>query len=87
MLAPCNHPHILVYVAQVTIYLPDGVLERLRQDAKRSGKSVSAFVLERIAAPAAADTWPEGFGSLFGGWEGSFPVPDDPPPDEVEGLE
>lgn len=74
-------------VAQVTIYLPDAVLDKLKQRAKRSGKSLSALVLEIIEQRRApAKKWPRGFAELYGSWRGSFPIPEDPPPDEVEPL-
>jgi len=36
----------------ITIKLPEGVVQQLRDEARRSGRSVAALVRERIEAPA-----------------------------------
>jgi hypothetical protein len=74
---------ILYAVAQVTIYLPDDLEKELRRRAKRAGKSLSALVSDLARAEIRPSRWPEGYGDLFGAWRGSFPLPEDPPPDEV----
>ncbi len=35
-------------MAQVVIYLPDDVEVRTRRDAKRSGKSLSAYIVSKL---------------------------------------
>lgn len=73
-------------MAHVTIYLPDAALLRLRKAAKRGGKSLSAFVLDLIEHRQPETKWPREFVALYGSWQGPFPQPDDPPPDEVDAL-
>lgn len=71
-------------MAQVTLYLPDKIAGRLKQAAKKSGQSVSAFVTalaERELTPA---KWPASLERLYGSWEGDFIVGPDAPPDHVE---
>ena len=75
-------PHILAYVAQITIYVPDDVAKRLRQAAKRSGKSLSAYLTEAAAGRREARTWPEWFFDLQGSCKGTLVAPEDPPPEE-----
>jgi hypothetical protein len=73
-------------MAQVTLYLPDDIAERIRLEAKRSHKSVSAYMADLATRELAPAGWPPGFAELWGSWEGSFPMAEDPPPDEIERL-
>jgi predicted transcriptional regulator len=74
-------------MAQLTIYLPDDVEKRVRQEARRAHKSVSAFITELATTRVQrASGWPEGFAELFGAWEGELQRPEDPPPEDVESL-
>jgi hypothetical protein len=70
-------------VAQVTVYIPDDLERDLRLHARRAGKSLSSVVTELARARLRPAVWPDGFKELFGSWEGAFPEPEDPPPDEV----
>ena len=70
-------------MAQVTVYIPDDLEKELRRQAKRAGRSLSSLVTELARARIRPSSWPEGFAHLFGWWEGAYPEPDDPPPDEV----
>ena len=68
-------------MSQLTIYLPEPVLQRLRAGARRAKKSVSAYVadlLERRDRPA---DWPDGFQKLYGSCGDTLPPIDDPPPE------
>lgn len=60
-------------MAQVTIYLPDGVERAVRREAKRARKSVSAYLADLARAKVAPAGWPEGFERLFGSWHGDLP--------------
>jgi hypothetical protein len=74
-------------VAQVTIYLPDELAERLRRDAKRSGRSLSAYIAELAERKPVRRKWPPGFERLYGAWRGTFPDIGELPVDEPEPLE
>jgi hypothetical protein len=71
-------------MAQVTLYLPGDVADRIRREARKSGKSLSAYVTELAARELAPAKWPRGFSRLYGSWVGRFPAVDDAPPDDVE---
>jgi hypothetical protein len=70
-------------VAQVTIYLPDELAERVRNRAKRLKMSMSSYLTQLVARDARPSRWPRGFDSLYGTWKGPFPEPEDPPPEEL----
>jgi hypothetical protein len=73
-------------MAQVTIYLPDDLAERLRREAKRSGRSLSAYIAELAERKPPRRKWPPGFERLYGSWQGSFPEIEDLQPDDREPL-
>lgn len=70
-------------MAQLTIYLPDALEEKLRRDARRAKKSVSAYLADIAARTLQPSTWPPSFAKLAGSWSGEFPAIDDPAPDDV----
>ena len=70
-------------MAQVTIYLPDALAERVRNRAKRLHMSTSAYLAELAAQDARPARWPRGFAALYGSWKGTFTEPEDPPPEEL----
>ena len=70
-------------MARITVYIPDDVERELRKRAKRVGGSLSSFVAGLIRSQGLTRGWPDEFIGLFGSWEGSFPVPEDSPPDDV----
>lgn len=77
-------------MAQITIYIPDDIAEKARDLAARDKKSVSAFVSGLVAREVAPPTWPRALIDLLNE-AGEHPLgdlqePDDPPPEEVEGL-
>lgn len=74
------------YMAQVTIYLPQDLETRLRRDAKRAGKSLSAFIAELADRRPEPEGWQDRLDALYGTWEGDFPTPEDPPADEPDAL-
>jgi len=73
-------------MAQLTLYLPDDVATRLKREARRVKKSLSAYVVERLEGgrePTQARR--EMLRSLYG----SCQLPEvikDAPLDEIEGL-
>lgn len=73
-------------MGQLTIYLPDEVEAALRRDAKRAGKSMSAWVVERVSPPRSSDHQ-AALQRLLGKWKGDFPEPEDLPPRDVSALE
>lgn len=75
-------------MAQLTIYLPDDVEKKVRSDARRAKKSVSAYLASLATRGEARsdDERVRTLNALFGSWEGRFPAIDDPPPDEPESL-
>jgi hypothetical protein len=76
---------ILANVSQITIYLPEHLARRLRREARRAGKSVSAYVIDAaVGRSAQAAPWPEGFFELQGSCHGGLRPPEDPPPEEPD---
>jgi hypothetical protein len=76
-------------MAQLTIYLPDEVEKKVRQDARRAKKSVSAFIADLATRKESRGTdaaWAKQVAALYGSWVGPFPGIDDPPPDEPESF-
>jgi hypothetical protein len=80
-----KYTSILAYVAQITLYVPDDIARKLRADARRAKKSLSAYVSE-LAAGKREPGFPKWFLALEGSARGTLVVPDDPPPDELEAL-
>jgi hypothetical protein len=70
-------------MAQVTIYLPDELAERVRGRAKRLKMSMSAYLADLVEKDARPSRWPRGFDALYGSWKGTFEEPEDPPADEL----
>ena len=81
----CKYTSILANVAQITLYVPDAIAKKLRADARRAKKSLSAYVTE-LAAGRRSSGFPKWFLELDGGCKGTLVTPDDPPPDEPEAL-
>ncbi len=78
-------------MAQLTIYLHDEVEKKVRLEARRAKKSVSAFITElatknkKEGRPSNAG-WARQVAKLYGSWVGPFPDIEDPPPDEPESF-
>ncbi len=73
-------------MAQITIYVPDEVARQLRRRAKEAKQSLSAYLTGLAAGDRPGSAWPEGFFDLQGSCKGTLKAPDDPPPNEREGL-
>lgn len=70
---------------QVTIYLPEDVLQHARREARRLKLSLSAYMSSLATRAASPPTWSEEFLSLFGSCP-DLEEPSDPPPAPVESL-
>lgn len=76
----------LEHMSQLTIYLPDELAASLRRDAKKAGKSLSAYMAELATGQQRRRAgWPEGFNRLYGACRGELIDAEDPPPDELPG--
>ena len=56
-------------MSQLTIYMPDDVVQELKRRAKKERLSVSAYVTALVKREA-APTWSKTFLSSFGAWKG-----------------
>jgi len=74
-------------VAQITLYLADELALQIRAEAKKAKTSVSAYMAGLVTSKLSPRGWPPEFLAVLGTWEGDFPEPDDPPPDEIEPLD
>lgn len=63
---------------QLSLYLPDELMARLRIRATEASVSLSAFVTELLESEL-ADAWPEAVANLAGAWP-DFPTREDLPP-------
>jgi hypothetical protein len=71
-------------MAQVTIYLDEKTEQKARSAAKRSGKSLSAW-LRRVIETAPEAEWPHDFERLFGAIKDErFVAPERVDPEPVE---
>jgi len=69
-------------MAQLNVYVPDDLEDKIRKEAVRRGQSVSAFVAELVRKEVSVSEWPPGFFELAGSWVGDFPEIEDLPPQE-----
>lgn len=57
-------------MAQLHLYLPENLAEKVRRSAASKRQSVSAYLAELVRGQV-ADEWPEGyFEKVVGGWVG-----------------
>lgn len=68
-------------MSQLTIYLPEAVLRKLRAGARRAKKSVSAYVTELLERRERPAEWPDGFRNLYGRTQQTLPQVEDHPPE------
>ena len=76
-------------MAQLTIYLPDDVEKKVRREARRAKKSVSAFIADLATKKEGRQSdaaWARQVSRIYGSWVGDFPEIEDPPPDEPESF-
>lgn len=64
-------------MAQLSLYLTDATMMRLRADAEQAGSSLSKYVSGLVEHPSAQAGWPEGYWtSVYGALaDPSFVVP------------
>jgi hypothetical protein len=67
-------------VGQVNIYVPDELEAKIKKEARREGKSVSAFVLEAVKNRVQPQKWSKAFMATFGA------IKSDDFPDDIEDL-
>ena len=70
----------------MTIYVPDELVGEIRRRARKSHKSVSAYLVDLAAREVRPRAWPKSFLALYGSWEGKLVPPEDPPPEEPDAL-
>jgi hypothetical protein len=74
-------------MGQLTIYLPDDVEAALRREAKRTRKSVSALVVEKVSPPVHPNDYQAALDRLYGSWKGELPEPPELPLRKVPSLD
>ena len=52
-------------MAQLTIYLDEETIDKVRREARRARRSVSEWVREKLVR-SMDQNWPEGYDKLFG---------------------
>ena len=52
-------------MAQLNVYVPDDLEEKIKVEAKREGKSVSAFVLDAVKSKIEPKSWSPAFLQLL----------------------
>jgi hypothetical protein len=70
-------------MAQVTVYLPDDVLEAARREAAQKKTSLSAYLCELLTRQTRPRAWPEQLVDLLTRGSGDLVEPEDPPPEDV----
>jgi predicted transcriptional regulator len=74
-------------MGQLNVYVPDELEEKIKKEAKREGKSVSAFVLEAVKHRVDPESWNEEFLKTFGAAEDlDLEEPEDAPPQKRRPL-
>jgi uncharacterized protein (DUF1778 family) len=66
-------------MGQLNVYVPDDLEEKIKEEAKREGKSVSSFVLEAVKDKIEPDRWSAEFLSLLDSPPTDFPEVTDLP--------
>lgn len=69
---------------QLSLYMDEPMMESLRQDASREGKTLSKFVAGVLKDRAENNRWPHGFFNLYGACDDGVLVE---PPDEPFDLD
>ncbi|TDI47946.1 MAG: hypothetical protein E2P02_02130 [Acidobacteria bacterium] len=73
-------------MAQVTIYLPDALIEEARKQARGAERSLSSWVAELVRRETTAVEWPKSLVDLLTHGRGDLVEPDDPPPENIEAI-
>ena len=72
-------------MAQVTVYLPQDVLDTARKLANEQNRSLSAW-LSGLVRRETVSEWPEGLVDLLHHGSADLLEPEDPPPEDVEAF-
>ena len=74
-------------MAQLNFYVPDKIEEIIRREAKSKGESVSSYLGNIIKSNIPHDEWSKDFFTkVVGGWQGDFPVIEEPILKEIDSL-
>ena len=73
-------------MGQVTIYLADRVAVAAKRQARRSGKSLSAWISDVLERETGGRRWPKALVEVLTRGSADLVEPDDPPPEDVESL-
>jgi|GEM_PF-1095997 len=60
-------------MGQLNVYVPDDLEEKIKEEAKREGRSVSAFVLEAVKNRIEPDQWSAEFLTMMESSPTDFP--------------
>ena len=74
-------------MAQLNVYVPEELGKKIKKEAKREGKSVSAFVLAAVRSKIEPTQWNPEFLGTFGSWKGEIPKIKDLPLQKRPALE
>jgi hypothetical protein len=66
-------------MGQLNVYVPDDLEEKIKEEAKREGRSVSAFVLEAVKNRIEPDKWSAEFLTMMESSPTDFPEVTDLP--------
>ncbi|MBI2605122.1 MAG: ribbon-helix-helix protein, CopG family [Deltaproteobacteria bacterium] len=73
-------------MAQLNVYLPEDLKEKIQSRAKAEGKSISAYLTEIVRREIEPKAWSPEFIATFGSWEGDFPEIEDLEPEKRDDL-
>ena len=73
---------------QLNLYVNQGLVEQLKQDAAKHGESLSQYVTKLLTEKSNSEAWPEGYFEKCCGFLGKddFPEIDDSPPESCVTL-
>lgn len=71
-------------MSQLNFYVSGEIEERIRQEAKRKGKTISSFLADLIKSHFAKNPEEKHFQKFYGKWQGEFPQAKDLPPKPTE---
>lgn len=60
-------------MAQLNVYVPDELEEKIKLVAQQEGKSVSSFLADLVREKFAPKVWKKDFLKTLGKWEGDTP--------------
>jgi hypothetical protein len=69
-------------MAQLTLYVPDALEKQLRRAARKTRKSLSAYVADLARSSVSPSEWPASFLKTYGSSKGDIREPIDLPLEE-----